>query len=220
MTTKIEFGLKNEMINRFGSASVEEPFGLQKSLSPVDELKERVNRSIEALKESNQNFENALDTYTSQYGKDVISVSEPIDLAETVDPVAIILGRNCIIYYHDSKKELMGTSGSLELKAGIAYILGRREPQDSKLVAWNPIDGREVELTEYNPSASRIPSRIHGVIVVSNENRVYFADLSSSGGTVLVGDFVHAGAFVKIYDPGSPKLPTIKVDRVNTSRQA
>ena len=178
-----------------------------------------MSRTIEALKESNSSFGNAYETYTDQYGRDVIQVCNPLDLGETVDPVAIILGRNCVVYYYDSRKSLVGSLGSLELDSGIVYIVGRREPQDSKLVAWSPTDGREVELGEYNPSASRIPSRVHSAVMVSSERTVYFTDLCSSAGTIVVGESSRSGAFVRAYDPGSSKFPTINFERISTTRK-
>jgi len=193
---------------------------MQRTVTASEELRERVQRSVEALRETNKNFESAYESYILQYGNDVISVNEPTDLAGTVDPIAIVLGRNCVVYYHDTRKMLTGSLGNLQLIPGIAYIIGRREPQDSKVVIWNPAEESETELEEYNPSASRIPSRVHGAIIVSNETRVNFTDLSSSAGTIIVGDSKKDGPFVRIYDPGSPKFPTIKVDRVNTSRRA
>jgi hypothetical protein len=192
---------------------------IQRSVSPEEELRERVIRTIEALKESSTSFDIAHETYTQQYGKDSIVVNRPTNIGETIDPVALVLGRNCVIYFHDSKKVLSGSLGSLELKAGVAYIIGRREPQDSRLVVWSPIGGTETDLSEYNSGASTIPSRIHGAIMVVNEAETYFSDLGSSAGTVIVGESRKEGAFVKIYDPGSTKSPTIKFERVSTSRR-
>jgi hypothetical protein len=191
----------------------------QTTISPTSELAERVKRSIAALYESNPTFATAYDTYNEQYGKEVIRVNDPSNLGETVDPVAIILGRNCFVFFHDTEKTLTGSIGRLSLNPGIAYILGRREPQDSKLLAWNPIESTEVELSEYNSSASSIPSRIHCAIMVANETNVHFADLGSTAGTILVGESRKTGPFVRVYDPGSAKFPTIRIDLVNTSRR-
>ncbi len=181
------------------------------------DLKALIESTIEKLREQYPDFENAYDTYTQQYGNRVIAVNEPVKLNDTTDPVILILGRNCVIFYSDSKKELRGSEGRVELKVGATCILGRRQPQDSKLIAWNT--EREVELGDYNSRAGIIPSRVHAAIVLS-ENETFFSDLGSSSGTVLVGDSSKRGQFVKVYDPGTPSLSSVKIERVNMSRKS
>lgn len=180
------------------------------------DLREVIEAAIVKLRAQHPDFENAYDTYTQEYGERVVTVNAPVKLSDTIDPVILILGRNCVICYYDSKKELRGSEGRLELKIGTTCILGRRQPQDSKLIAWST-DG-EVELGDYNSQAGTIPSRVHGAIVMLSENEAYFTDLCSSSGTVLVGDS-KGGQFVKVYDPGAPSFSTIKIDRVSMSRK-
>ena len=187
------------------------------SLRAAD-LRQEIDAVIERLRVKYPDFEHAYDTYTQQYGKSIVTVNEPVKLNDAIDPVILILGRNCVISYYDSKKELEGSEGRIELKVGSTCIIGRRQPQDSKLIAWTP-EG-EVELGDYNPRAGTIPSRVHGAIVMLSENEVYFTDLCSSSGTILVGDSSRGGQFVKIYDPGAPSFSAIKIDRVSMSRKS
>ncbi|MGI0081477.1 MAG: hypothetical protein ACRECH_17880, partial [Nitrososphaerales archaeon] len=183
-----------------------------------EDLRALIESTIEKLREQYPDFENSYDTYTQQYGNRVIAVNEPFKLNDTTDPVILILGRNCVIFYSDSKKELRGSEGRVELKVGTTCILGRRQPQDSKLIAWN-MKG-EVELGDYNSLAGIIPSRVHAAIVMLSENETYFTDLGSSSGTVLVGDSSKGGQFVKVYDSGTPGFSSVKIDRVNMSRKS
>jgi hypothetical protein len=129
----------------------------------------------------------------------------------------MILGRNCVITYRDSLKQLKGDNGSIKLSTGDCYIIGRREPQDSKLVAWSRSDG--VDLHDYNSQVDTIPSRVHGMIATFDDGRTMYADLGSSAGTILVGQSRNlGGAFVHIYDPGSEDARSIKLQRIFTSK--
>lgn len=183
--------------------------------SASESVKEVVLAQIEKIYAANPDFQEAYETYIAQYGKDKIAFSEPLNLANTVDPASLILGRNCTIFYNDYSKTLKGSLGSLELKAGEVYIIGRREPQDSKLVTWSL--GGGVELETYTARVGIIVSRIHAAIVFLNEKEVLFMDLGSSAGSVIAGDFVSKGAFVKVYDPGTEKQPMIKFERIFTT---
>ena len=190
----------------------------QNQLAQLDSLKERLAKTIEALRSSNRAFEHAYETYIQQYGKDTISIIDPVNLVDTVDPVILAFGRNTAVRYFDSKKLISGSFGSLNLKQGAEYIIGRRQPQDSKLMIWSP-KGDEVELESYNPEVGIIPSRVHAAIVFQDDQHVFFTDLVSSSGTVLIGESKHHGAFVRVYDPGSAEFPRIKLVRVFTSRK-
>ncbi|MDH2900332.1 MAG: hypothetical protein PXY39_05125 [archaeon] len=190
----------------------------QNQLDQLDSLKESLAKTIEALRSSNPAFEHAYETYIQQYGRDTVSIIDPINLVDTVDPVILVFGRNTAIRYFDSKKLISGSFGSLNLKQGTEYIIGRRQPQDSKLMIWSP-KGDEVELEGYNPEVGIIPSRIHATIVFRDDRHIFFADLVSSSGTVLIGESKRQAAFVRVYDPGSAEFPRIKLTRVYTSRK-
>ncbi len=171
---------------------------------------------IERIAASNSDFREAFETYVQQYGREKIRVSEPTDLRDSIDPVALILGRNCIATYSDSAKLLKGSLGSATVSAGEFYILGRREPQDAKLMAWHLAGG--VELQEYNSRVDTIPSRVHGMLANLEVGRTIYCDLGSSAGSVLAGQSPNlGGAFVRIYDPGSGSANSIKFQRIFTS---
>ncbi len=170
------------------------------------------------LASKSSNFEHAYSTYVQQYGGDVVTVNDPINLADTISPVIMILGRNTPLSYSDAKKSLYGSLGALELKQGYAYLIGRRQPQDSNLIAWSP-DGSETELETYNPEAGVIPSRIHAIILYQDERNILFSDLGSSSGSVVVGELKQKGAFVCVYDPGSVEFPRTKFDLISTERK-
>ena len=171
-------------------------------------------RSIAAL---NPDFQEALDTYVQQYGTEKIKVSKLTALENSIDPVIMIFGRNCAITYHDSLRQLKGDNGSVKIQPGDCYIIGRREPQDSKLVAWNRSGG--VDLQDYNSQVDTIPSRVHGMIATLVDGRTVYADLGSSAGSILVGQSRNlGGAFVRIYDPGSEDRRSIELQRIFASR--
>jgi hypothetical protein len=171
---------------------------------------------IDEIADSNQDFKEAYETYVQQYGQGKVRFSEPTDLEGSIDPVAVVLGRNCIVTYNDSLKELRGSVGLAHLEPGELYIIGRREPQDSKLVAWNVKGG--VELQEYNSRVDTIPSRVHGFIANLENGSTVYGDLGSSAGTELVGQSpLFGGAFVRIYDPGVQKANSIRLQRIFTS---
>ncbi len=186
----------------------------------TEDIMEKIDETIQELCTSNPNFEHAYDTYTKQYGAEIVVANDPVKLSGTIDPALLIFGRNCAVYYYDSRKELRGSDQGIELVDGTVCIVGRRQPQDSKLVAW--VGGRnlEVELGEYNPQVGIIPSRVHGAIVVTNDGDVNYTDLCSSSGTIVVGDLVKGGPFVRIYDPGTPNMQAVRFERVSMSRKS
>jgi len=187
---------------------------MQSTLS--QDLASLVMNQIEAIASSNSDFQEAFETYVQQYGREKIKVSEVTELGSSIDPVVVILGRNCVITYLDSLKQLRGDHGSVRISPGDSFIIGRREPQDSKLVAWNRSGG--VELQEYNSLVDTIPSRIHGIIASLADGQTVYADLGSSARTILAGQSKNlGGAFVRIYDPGSEESKAIKLRRIFTS---
>jgi hypothetical protein len=180
-------------------------------------LKAIVLDQIEKLRTRSPEFQEAYDAYVQQYGKDKVNLNEPVNLSGSIDPVVLVLGRNCVVSYLDTSKLLKGSLGSLSLERGEAYIIGRREPQDSKFVAWDT-KGRTVELEEYNSRADTIPSRIHGALAYLSNAETLYSDLGSSAGTIVVGQSpIKGGEFVRIYDPGSEKAPSVKFERIFTS---
>ena len=130
-------------------------------------MKEMVLGAIDRIRKTHSDFEDAYETYVVQYGKDKINVNAPINLSDSIDPVALVLGSNCVIFYDDYSKTLRGDIGKLNLKQDEVYILGRRQPQDSKIVAWG--EHRNVELKDYNSRVDTIPSRVHAAIVLLSE---------------------------------------------------
>jgi hypothetical protein len=171
---------------------------------------------IERIKETNLDFQEAYYTYVQQYGKSKIILSEPVNLSNSIDPVVLIIGRNCVVTYSDSQKVLQGTQGKVELRPNEINVIGRRQPQDSKLVIWNSAGATELE--DYNSRVDTIPSRVHGIIA-NFDGKILFADLGSSAGSILVGQSPElGGAFVRIYDPGSKEFPAINLERKYLAR--
>jgi len=171
---------------------------------------------LERIADANPDFREAFETYVQQYGHDKIRASEPTELRGSLVPVVFILGRNCVLTFDDSQRQVKGTLGSVTVSPGEMYVIGRREPQDSKLIAWHPTGG--VELREYNSSVDTIPSRVHGLFANLDEGRMIYTDLGSSAGTILVGQSKNLGGpFVRIYDPGSEDKSSIKLQRIYTS---
>lgn len=181
-------------------------------------VKDMVLEGLDKARAANSDLDDAYETYVAQYGNDKISVSEPLNLADSIDPAILVLGRNCTIFYYDYSKTLKGRLGSLNLKMGEVYIVGRRQPQDSKLVIWS--SSGTVELETYNARVGTILSRIHAAIAFPSEKEVLFTDLGSSAGSVIVGDSVKRGSFVRIYDPSPEKSPSIKFERISTTKRA
>lgn len=189
---------------------------MQRTSSSLD-VKGKIFQTIDRLRASNQDFDHAFETYVQQYGRDKVAFGRPVNLGGTVDPAAIVVGRNCIVHYLDSSKTVRGSIGSLKLNLGDVCVIGRKEPQDALLMAWNS-NGEEVGLEEYNSMASIIPSRVHCAIAYLEEGQVLFSDIGSSSGTTVVGDRSRGGAFVMVYDPGMTSSPAIKFERVFTSK--
>jgi len=165
---------------------------------------------------TNPDFEHALETYVQQYGQDKLRVSEATELRGSIDPVALIMGRNCIVTYNDSARQLKRSLGAIVLSQDSAYLIGRRQPQDGKLVAWNS-EGA-VELQEYSSQVDTIPSRVHGILASFEDGKTIYADLGSSAGSILVGQSRNlGGAFVRIYDPGNEGANSIRLQRIFTT---
>jgi hypothetical protein len=186
---------------------------LQSTLSR--DLNSLVWDQLEKIAESNPDFREAFDSYIQQYGHDKIRASEPTELGSFIDPLVLILGRNCVLSYDDSAKRLKGNLGSVTAFPGDMYVLGRREPQDSKLIAWHPSGA--TELQEYSSRVDTIPSRIHGLFASLEKDRTIYTDLGSSAGTIVVGQSKNLGAVVRVYDPGQGDSGSVKLQRVFTA---
>ncbi len=192
---------------------------LQSQLNKSEAFKERIMRAIVEMRTHSATFDHAYETYTQQYGEEVLAINDPINLVGTVDHATLIFGRITGIGYYDSSKTLRGSLASIQLKHSAVYIIGRRQPQDSTLVIWGP-NGSEVDLERYNPEAGVIPSRVHGAFVFQDDENVLFTDLCSSSGTIVVGETKRRGSFICVYDPGSIEFPSIKLDWISTNRKS
>jgi hypothetical protein len=191
---------------------------LQGQLNKSEAFKENIMHALVEMRSHSATFDHAYETYVQQYGEDVVVISDPINLVGSVGPATLIFGRITGIGYYDSIKTLRGSLGSIQLRRGAVYIIGRRQPQDSTLLIWGP-NGTELDLEKYNPEAGVIPSRVHGAIVFQDDENVLFTDLCSSSGTIIVGETKRRGSFICVYDPGSVEFPAIKLDWVSTNRK-
>jgi hypothetical protein len=192
---------------------------VQNQLNKTEAFKERILDALREIRSSSTTFDHAYETYIQQYGDEVVTVSDPINLVGAKDPLNLIFGRITGIQYSDATKTIRGSLGSMRLKQGAVYIIGRRQPQDSILVIWGP-NGVEVDLEKYNPEAGVIPSRVHGAILFQDDENILFTDLCSSSGTIIVGETKRRGSFVCVYDPGSVEFPAIKLDWISTNRKS
>ncbi len=135
---------------------------------------------LEKIADSNPDFREAFDSYVQQYGHDKIRANQATELDSFIPPVVLILGRNCVLTYGESANQLKGNLGSVTISPGDMYVLGRREPQDSKLIAWHPCGA--TELQEYSSRVDTIPSRIHGLFASLEKDQTIYTDLGSLPG--------------------------------------
>ena len=160
-------------------------------------LQRKLETILEALGKKHTSFDSALNSYRAQYGEDAVKVYEPFEISGTIDPVIIILGRTTPLFYRDSKRLLSGSLGSVKVESGAVYVLGRREPPDSKLLVWSLEEEREIE--EYDSRVRIIPSRIHAALFGLESDEVVFADLGSSSGSILAGETQKPEPFITLY---------------------
>jgi hypothetical protein len=170
-------------------------------------LQARLADSVYEFRKKYPAFEEAYSSYTAQYGDDAVRIHEPFKISDTIDPVIIVLGRTTTLFYRDSRRTLAGSLGSIELENGILYILGRREPLDSKLVVWSRKG--ENELEHYDSRVRIVPSRIHAVLIGSENGEVLFDDLGSSSGSILAGETKKPEPFITLY-----ATPQVGIHRV------
>jgi hypothetical protein len=163
--------------------------------------------AVACFKTKYPSFDEAYSSYTAQYGDSSIKVYEPYKISGTIDPVIIIIGRTTPLFYKDSRQTLTGSLGSLTIEKENVYLLGRREPHDSKLVVWSSAEEREIE--HYDSRVRIIPSRIHAAIFSLGAEEVYFADLGSSSGSILAGESSKPEPFISLYATPSIDVRTV-----------
>ena len=163
--------------------------------------------AVDGFKKKYPSFDEAYSSYMAQYGESSIKVYEPYKISGTIDPVIIIIGRTTTLFYRDSRRTLTGSLDSLTIEKGNVYLLGRREPHDSKLVIWSAAEESEIE--HYDSRVRIIPSRIHAAIFSLGADEVYFADLGSSSGSILAGESSKPEPFISLY-----ATPLIDVHKV------
>lgn len=176
-------------------------------MQALSSFQTRLADSVNEFRKKYPAFEEAYSSYTAQYGEDAVKIHEPFKISETIDPVIIVLGRTTTLFYRDSRRTLAGSLGSIELESGILYILGRREPLDSKLVIWS--SRGENELEHYDSRVRIVPSRIHAALFGSEDGAVLFDDLGSSSGSILAGETKKPEPFITLY-----ATPRVGIHRV------
>jgi hypothetical protein len=173
-------------------------------------IQSKLSAAISEFRNRYDTFDHAYRSYTSQYGDNSVKIYAPYKISGTIDPVIIILGRTTPLFYRDSRKQIAGSIGSLTIEPGNVYILGRREPLDSKLVSWSMAD--ETELEHYDSRVRVIPSRIHAGIIADTDNEVFFTDLGSTSGSILAGESSKPEPFMTLYATSTIDIHKITID--------
>jgi hypothetical protein len=171
-----------------------------------------LSKTLSDLKTRYPSFDESCSTYTAQYGNSSIKVYEPYKISGTIDPVTIILGRTTSLFYKDSRHVLSGRLASVTLEKDQVYLLGRRKTRDSKLLVWSTSE--EIEIEHYDSRVRIIPSRIHAAIFSMGPEEVYFSDLGSSSGSLLVGESSKPGPFIALYGFHIPSTTSMDVHRI------
>lgn len=170
-------------------------------------FQDRLSAAVDLFRGKYPDFEEAYSSYTGQYGDDTVKVHEPFKISDTIDPVIIVLGRNTPLFYRDSQRTLSGSLSSVKINAGALYVLGRREPLDSKLTVWS--SDAEVEIERFDSRVRIVPSRIHAAIFGGEDGSVLFDDLGSSSGSILAGETRRPEPFITLY-----ATPRVGIHRV------
>jgi pSer/pThr/pTyr-binding forkhead associated (FHA) protein len=176
-------------------------------MSTLASFQRKLQESLPLFRKKYPAFEEAYSTYTSQYGDGSIRIHEPFKINNTIDPVIIVLGRTTPLFYRDSRRTLTGTLASVEIQKGVLYILGRREPVDSKLIVWSK--DTEVEIERFDSRVRIVPSRVHAGILADENGDVLFDDLGSSSGSILAGETSKPDPFITLY-----ATPRVGIHRV------
>lgn len=171
-------------------------------MQEIETLQSRFSSEIAELRKVHASFDEAFSTYTAQYGDRAVKLTETCKISETIDPVIVILGRTTPLVYRDSKRTLAGGLATVQIEKGQVYILGRREPPDSKLIVWSR--GGESEIEQYDSRVRIIPSRVHAAIFGLENGDVLFTDLGSSSGSILAGESSKPEPFITLY--AAPKV--------------
>lgn len=173
----------------------------------LSSLQSKLRGIVDEFRKKYNSFDVSYSRYTAQYGDGAVRVYEPFKISETIDPVVIILGRTTPLSYKDSRRLLSGNLASVTVERGAVYVMGRREPSDSKLIVWSPKEETEVE--RYDSRIRIIPSRIHAAIFGLEDGTVLFADLGSSSGSILAGETSKPEPFITLY--ASPRVDVHRV---------
>ena len=170
-------------------------------------FQEKLADSVTLFRKKYPAFEEAYSSYTAQYGDNSVRVHEPFRISDTIDPVIIVLGRTTPLFYADSRRTLNGSLSSIKIQRGLLYLLGRREPLDSKLIVWSRDAESEVE--RFDSRVRIVPSRIHAAILGSEGGDVFFDDLGSSSGSIVAGETRKPEPFITLY-----ATPRVGIHRV------
>jgi len=176
-------------------------------MQALSSFQQKLTESINLFRDKYPTFEEAYSSYTAQYGGDSVRVHEPFRISDTIDPVVIVLGRTTTLFYLNSRRTLNGSLSSIGIQKGVLYILGRREPLDSKLIVWSKDAENEVE--RFDSRVRIVPSRIHAAILGSENGDVLFDDLGSSSGSILAGETKKPEPFITLY-----ATPRVGIHRV------
>ena len=177
-------------------------------MQALSSLKSKLGTVVDGFRTKYPSFDESFSSYTGQYGEGAVKVYEPFKLSDTIDPVVIVLGRTTSLFYKDSRRLLSGSLNSIPIESGNVYVMGRREPPDSKLIVWSAKE--ESELEQYDSRIRIIPSRIHAAIFALDDGAVFFADLGSSSGSILAGETSKPEPFIAVY-----AAPSVDVHRVS-----
>jgi hypothetical protein len=176
-------------------------------MQALSSLQSKLATATDAFRRKYQAFDESYSTYMAQYGEGAVRVYEPFTISDTIEPVIIILGRTTPLTYKDSRRLLVGSLNSIAIEKGEVYVMGRREPPDSKVILWS--SKQEIELQQYDSRIRIIPSRVHAAIFGLEDGRVLFSDLGSSSGSILAGETSKPEPFIALY--ASPRVVVHRV---------
>jgi hypothetical protein len=180
-------------------------------MQPLPFIQSKLRTAVDDFRKKYPSFDSSFSSYTAQYGENAVNVYEPYKISDTIDPVVIILGRTTPLFYRESRRLLSGSLNSLSIESGSAYVIGRREPPDSKLVVWSAKEETEVE--QYDSRVHVIPSRIHAAVFGLEDGGVMFADLGSSSGSILAGETSKPEPFITLYAAPSVGIHRVAIER-------